>query len=88
LKNEKVGANSDVGKGDVEFIRVEIELMASLEKWAEIYEFCHSILTRLFDVKSSTEKPDQTELASLSWANDWFVWENMLNSAEKLQKPE
>jgi hypothetical protein len=78
LQNDKIGCASDVGKGDIEFTRCEIELFKDRKMFDRVFELCWSSLNRLAAAKKSDEP---SSVDALSGANDWYTWKNLLEAA-------
>jgi hypothetical protein len=79
LQNDKIGCKSDVGKGDIEFTRCEIELFKHRKMFDRIFEQCWSALDRLAEAREKGE--GQAAIDALSGANDWYTWKNLLEAA-------
>jgi hypothetical protein len=78
LQNPKVGLDSSVGMGDGEFIRCEIELLKEKELYDQLFEHCHLKLSNLIAAKESEK--DSALVQSLSGADDWFIWNALLDA--------
>jgi hypothetical protein len=79
LQNDKIGCGSDVGKGDIEFTRCEIELFKDRKMFDRVFEQCWSALDRLATAKANDEP--RSSVDALSGANDWYTWKNLLEAA-------
>jgi hypothetical protein len=78
LQDPKVGISSSVGMGDGEFTRCEIELLKEKENFVKVFQLCYSSLEKLILAKEN--KAETTLLETLSGADDWFIWNSMLES--------
>jgi hypothetical protein len=86
LNRDDIGIESSVGKNDVEFIRVKIEILKKLERWDELNSLCISSLDKLCRQKEQTKSAAEDIPTSLAWADDWYIWENALTSSSKLRE--
>lgn len=81
-----MGIKSSVGMNDGEFVRCEVELLQQKGLHDQVVESCHS---KLGDLILAREKHESdTIIDSLSGADDWFVWNSLLESSQQRSKPE
>jgi hypothetical protein len=85
FENPKIGIDSAVGLGDIEFTRLEIQLLQeNLTKNADrIFNQTFSPLEKLLDAKSKED--NVTQIEALSGADDWYVWESLIAAGFALQ---
>lgn len=86
LNNDDIGIESSVGKNDVEFIRVKIDILKKLERWDELASLCTSSLDKLCQQQEQTTSAAEDIPTSLAWADDWYIWENAIVSKSKLEQ--
>lgn len=84
LNSDDIGIESSVGKNDVEFIRVKIDILKKLERWNELSLLCTSSLDKLCQQQEQTTSAAEDIPTSLAWADDWYIWENTIVSNSKL----
>lgn len=84
LNSDEIGIESSVGKNDIEFIRVKIDILKKLERWGELASLCTSSLDKLCQQQEQTTAAAEDIPTSLAWADDWYIWENMIVSKSKL----
>ncbi|RDI80028.1 hypothetical protein Vi05172_g10050 [Venturia inaequalis] len=86
LDSDDIGIESSVGKNDVEFVRVKIDILKRLKRWDDLASLCTSSLDKLCQQQEQKTSAAEDIPTSLAWADDWYIWENMITSKSKLEQ--
>lgn len=84
LDRDDIGIESSVGKNDVEFIRVKLDILKKLQRWEGLASVCTSSLNKLCQQKEQTASAAEDIPTSLAWADDWYIWEHAVISSSAL----
>ena len=76
-----MGIKSALGKNNLEFNHVKIDILHRNEMWSSLFEFCHSALTAVLTIPSTPKSSS----SSYAWADDRLVWDMLAKSAKQLQ---
>jgi hypothetical protein len=88
LDNPDIGIESDVGKNDVEFIRVKIEILTKLKRWEDLKSLCFNTLDKLCSYREDATKRIEETPGNIAWADDWHVWDSMIKASSHLSSSE
>jgi N-terminal acetyltransferase B complex non-catalytic subunit len=88
LDSPAIGIDSEIGKNDVEFIRVKMAILSKLEKWDELRALCFSNLDKLCTYREDSSKSIEETPGNIAWADDWHVWEAMIKASSHLSQSE
>jgi N-terminal acetyltransferase B complex non-catalytic subunit len=88
LDSPQIGIESEVGKNDVEFIRVKMEILSQKQKWKDLREFCFSSLDKLCIYREDSTKSIEETPGNIAWADDWHVWKAMIKASSHLSNSE
>ncbi|KAF2435237.1 hypothetical protein EJ08DRAFT_646109 [Tothia fuscella] len=83
-----IGIKSEYIKNDIEFIRIKLEVMSVKLQWGAIVEFCFSALDELCSFREQQSSTMQAAPGEFGWADDWKVWESMINADSMLSQSE
>jgi hypothetical protein len=80
FEDPKIGIDSSVGKGDGEFTRLRIQILK--EKPGENADgIFKQTFKQLEALINATEKKNSSAVEKLAGANDWFVWDALIEAA-------
>jgi N-terminal acetyltransferase B complex non-catalytic subunit len=88
LNSPEIGIESEVGKNDVEFIRVKMDILSEQHKWDELKALCFSSLDKLCSYREDDSKTIEETPGNIAWADDWHIWEAMIKASSHLPNSE
>ncbi|KAF2666048.1 hypothetical protein BT63DRAFT_48014 [Microthyrium microscopicum] len=90
--NTTLDAIPTIGANNIEFIRAKVEVLQKLDRQKELFDFAYGSLKALLQAKASgspkrkaedMEKGQDNRITALSWADDWHIWQAMIDSQKK-----
>ncbi|KIW01641.1 uncharacterized protein PV09_06827 [Verruconis gallopava] len=80
LNHPEMGITSHVGKHDVEFVLIKMDVLCKLKRWRELEDFCMEGLEKLCSHYEAAGKITQDVPNHLAWAVSWQPWKTALNA--------
>jgi hypothetical protein len=80
LDDPDIGINSVVGKNDVEFVLIKMNILSELHRWPELRQFCLGGLGQLCQHYEAARMVTVDQPSELAWAVAWQPWKTALNA--------
>lgn len=78
MNSATYGRSSKIAMGDWSFVTAELEALKELQKWDDLWRFCHDLLEQAYyDEMQNTR-------GVIGPGDDWLVWNHLLVSTKEL----
>ncbi|KAI9757114.1 MAG: hypothetical protein M4579_003592 [Chaenotheca gracillima] len=82
LSSANIGIGSPIAKGDWDFVRIKLDILQTLEKWDETWNFCKTLLEASSASPAKEPKEDEPRPKTVP-GDDWNVWMSLISASRK-----